>query len=315
GRFPVRGRDRCLLLCFNILARDEGARVRDDGCVPDDERAGLQLEPRLVQRERQPHARHTRRQGMDQYDDDLRAEADPSVHCGRREVLFREYDHGARHQHHGPPELLVHDHPPETLRAQHVDDRAVERPRDVHGFHDGHCGPGRDLRDAAGPDENVSEHRRHREGEGRRPGREVQRCERHLPESPVVRRGQYLVDVQGTLGRFDGSGSTDLAYVGKNGVILDSGYAWDFNGDRATDATGRIVTWTLRKPGNFTINLTVTDSVGWKSVNATMTAIVNDTKGPVPAFDVLDPEKDWGVITSPFERKTIALNASRTTDN
>ena len=133
---------------------------------------------------------------MDQYDDDLRAEADPSVHCGRREVLFREYDHGARHQHHGPPELLVHDHPPETLRAQHVDDRAVERPRDVHGFHDGHCGPGRDLRDAAGPDENVSEHRRHREGEGRRPGREVQRCERHLHELPGVRRGQYLVDIE-----------------------------------------------------------------------------------------------------------------------
>jgi len=46
-----------------------------------------------------------------------------------------------------------------------------------------------------------------------------------------------------------------------------------------------------------------------------MTAIVNDTKGPVPAFDILDPEKDWGVITSPFERKTITLNASRTADD
>src|SRR5436309_1813306 len=115
--------------------------------------------------------------------------------------------------------------------------------------------------------------------------------------------------------RFDGSASTDFAYTGKVGVILDSGYAWDFNGDRVTDATGRIVSWTLQKPGTFTINLTVTDSVGWKSANATMTAIVNDTKGPVTAFDILDPEKDWGVITSPFERKTIALNASRTTDD
>src|SRR2546428_197815 len=46
-----------------------------------------------------------------------------------------------------------------------------------------------------------------------------------------------------------------------------------------------------------------------------MTAIVNDTKGPVPAFDILDPTKDWGTITSPLERKTIALNASRTTDD
>ena len=120
---------------------------------------------------------------------------------------------------------------------------------------------------------------------------------------------------EGTVVRFDGSASTDLAYLGKDGVILDSGYAWDFNGDRQTDATGRIVSWTLQKPGNFTVNLTVTDSVGWKSVNASMTAIVNDTKGPVPAFDILDPEKDWGVITSPFERKTIALNASKTTDD
>jgi hypothetical protein len=131
----------------------------------------------------------------------------------------------------------------------------------------------------------------------------------------AIQNGRTLRVNEGTVVRFDGSASTDLAYVGKNGVILDSGYAWDFNGDRLTDATGRIVTWTLQKPGNFTINLTVTDSVGWKSVNATMTAIVNDTRAPVPAFDILDSTKDWGTITSPFERKMIALNASRTTDD
>ena len=130
-----------------------------------------------------------------------------------------------------------------------------------------------------------------------------------------IANGLTLRVDEGTVVRFDGSASSDFAYTGKVGVILDSGYAWDFNGDRLTDATGRIVSWTLQKPGTFTINLTVTDSVGWKSVNATMTAIVNDTKGPVPAFDILDPDKDWGVITSPFERKTIALNASRTTDD
>jgi len=130
-----------------------------------------------------------------------------------------------------------------------------------------------------------------------------------------IANGLTLRVDEGAVVRFDGSASTDFAYTGKVGVILDSGYAWDFNGDRLTDATGRIVSWTLQKPGTFTINLTVTDSVGWKSANATMTAIVNDTKGPVPAFDILDPDKDWGVITSPFERKTIALNASRTTDN
>src|SRR3989475_125840 len=130
-----------------------------------------------------------------------------------------------------------------------------------------------------------------------------------------IANGLTLRVDEGTVVRFDGSASTDFAYTGKVGVILDSGYAWDFNGDWLTDATGRIVSRTLQKPGTFTINLTVTDSVGWKSANATMTAIVNDTKGPVPAFDILDPEKDWGVITSPFERKTIALNASRTTDD
>ncbi len=130
-----------------------------------------------------------------------------------------------------------------------------------------------------------------------------------------IANGMTLRVDEGTIVKFDGSASTDLAYPGKDGVILDSGYAWDFNGDRITDATGRIVSWTLQKPGNFTVNLTVTDSVGWKSVNATMTAIVNDTKGPVPAFNILDPTKDWGTITSPIERQIIALNASKTTDN
>src|SRR6266545_6054028 len=115
--------------------------------------------------------------------------------------------------------------------------------------------------------------------------------------------------------KFDGGLSTDVAYPGKNGTILDGGYSWDFNGDRIADATGRIVTHTFPKPGNFTVNLTVTDSVGWKSANASMTAIINDTKAPVPAFDILDSSKDWGTITNPMERKTYSFNASRTTDD
>jgi 5-hydroxyisourate hydrolase-like protein (transthyretin family) len=127
--------------------------------------------------------------------------------------------------------------------------------------------------------------------------------------------GTALKVDQGTIVKFDGGLSTDLAYLGKNGVILNSGYAWDFNGDRIVDATGRVVNWTFQKPGNFKVNLTVTDSVGWKSINATINATVNDTKGPVPVFDILDPSKDWATITSPIEQKTIALNASKTTDN
>jgi PKD domain-containing protein len=115
--------------------------------------------------------------------------------------------------------------------------------------------------------------------------------------------------------RFDGGLSTDLAYPGKNGVILNPGYAWDFDGNGTVDATGRNVTHTFDKPGVFRVNLTVTDSVGWKGTNATMTAQVNDTKAPVANFEILDPEKDWAVITTPTEKKTIALNASKTRDN
>jgi len=115
--------------------------------------------------------------------------------------------------------------------------------------------------------------------------------------------------------KFDGGPSTDGAYPGKNTTILDGGFSWDFNGDRIADATGRIVTHTFSKPGNFTVNLTVTDSVGWKSANASMTAIINDTKAPVPAFDILDPSNDWATVTSPKERKTYSFNASRTMDD
>lgn len=115
--------------------------------------------------------------------------------------------------------------------------------------------------------------------------------------------------------RFDGLLSTDIAYPGKPGFILDAGYSWDFDGNRISDRTGRIVNHSFATPGRFTVNLTVTDSVGWKSTNATMIAIVNDTTASVPAFDILDPSREWAVITSPIERRTIALNASRTTDN
>jgi PKD repeat protein len=118
--------------------------------------------------------------------------------------------------------------------------------------------------------------------------------------------------------RFDAGFSTDLAYRGtpdKAGVILSNGYAWDFDGDGITDASTRVVNWTFDTPGQFIVNLTVTDSVGWKSVNATLTAIVNDTTAPEPQFDILDPSREWSITSSLIERKTYAFNASRTTDN
>jgi len=122
---------------------------------------------------------------------------------------------------------------------------------------------------------------------------------------------------QDTPVRFDGGLSTDLAYPGKNGVLPASGFAWDMNGDRITDATGRVVNWTFRKPGNFTVNLTVTDGVGWKGANATMTVIVNDTEAPRPDFDILDPTKDYDIVprTGLIEGRNYTFNASKTTDN
>jgi hypothetical protein len=124
--------------------------------------------------------------------------------------------------------------------------------------------------------------------------------------------GQTLKVDQGTQVRLYGDLSTDLAYPGKNGVILDSGYAWNLSGEKAT---GRTVDWTFRKAGWIYVNLTVTDSVGWKSRNATLKTQVNDTTPPVPQFEILDSTKDWAVITSPLEQRVIALNASKSSDD
>ncbi len=120
---------------------------------------------------------------------------------------------------------------------------------------------------------------------------------------------------QGTIVKFDATLSSDLAYTGKNGVIPNSGYAWDFNGDRITDAVGRIVNWTFSTAGKFTVNLTVTDGVGWKGANASMTVIVNDTTPPKPNFVILDPANEYAPTTTLIEGHNYTFNASTTTDN
>ena len=120
---------------------------------------------------------------------------------------------------------------------------------------------------------------------------------------------------QDTIVRFDGGLSTDLAFPGKSGIILNGGYSWDFNGDRIADAVGRVVNWTFEKPGNFTVNLTVTDSVGWKSPNASLTVVVADTEPPSPSFVILNPLEDYAVTTQLEEKHPYTFNASGTTDN
>src|SRR5438034_9208656 len=90
---------------------------------------------------------------------------------------------------------------------------------------------------------------------------------------------------EGITVRFDGAQSTDLAYLdspNKDGKILDSGYAWAFNGDRVTDKVGRVVHWTLTTPGLLKANLAVTDSADGQGANATLTPEVGARKHAVP---------------------------------
>jgi len=127
--------------------------------------------------------------------------------------------------------------------------------------------------------------------------------------------GTHLHVNQGAVIRFDGGLSTDQAYPGKAGVILNSGYAWDFNQDNITDATGRVANGTFSKPGIFLVNLTVTDAVGNKAANVSLTITVNDTEAPVPEFRILDPTNDYAVAPTQMEGRNYTFNASTTTDN
>jgi len=61
--------------------------------------------------------------------------------------------------------------------------------------------------------------------------------------------------ITGETVQFDGTLSVDF-----DGEIVS--YAWDFDGDGTTDATGPIATYVFREPGTFTVSLTVTDDSG-----------------------------------------------------
>ena len=61
--------------------------------------------------------------------------------------------------------------------------------------------------------------------------------------------------ITGETVQFDGTLSIDF-----DGDIVS--YAWDFDGDGTTDATGPIATYVFREPGTFNVSLTVTDDSG-----------------------------------------------------
>ncbi len=124
--------------------------------------------------------------------------------------------------------------------------------------------------------------------------------------------------------KLDGGFSSDVIYNGSAipGKIFDgvstpqSGYSWDFDGNGIADSFGKAPKHAWDKPGRYTVNLTITDSVGHKSVNATLIVIANDTTKPVPNYAIFDPSDNW--ISPPakmVEGKPYYVNASKSTDN
>jgi PKD repeat protein len=72
---------------------------------------------------------------------------------------------------------------------------------------------------------------------------------------------------------FDGSASRDF-----DGQIVD--YAWDFDADGRTDATGPAAVWVFRASGSYSVSLTVTDDGG---SHDTASYVVELTAPPTPS--------------------------------
>ncbi|MDO8588392.1 MAG: PKD domain-containing protein [Armatimonadota bacterium] len=85
------------------------------------------------------------------------------------------------------------------------------------------------------------------------------RVSRHDPGTPIpVVRADPTVGVSPLTVNFDGSGSSD-----PDGVI--TAYAWDFDNDGLTDATGPAASHVYAVGGTFTPTMTVTDAYGLSS--------------------------------------------------
>jgi len=83
--------------------------------------------------------------------------------------------------------------------------------------------------------------------------------------------------------RFDGSASTD-----RDGTI--SSYAWDFNGDGKTDATGVEATWSFVEAKTHTVTLSVVDSDGTTGTANKDVTVSAAPSGP-PRF-----QQQWGLV-------------------
>ncbi|MFQ5907512.1 MAG: PKD domain-containing protein [Thermoplasmata archaeon] len=116
---------------------------------------------------------------------------------------------------------------------------------------------------------------------------------------------------EGQVVEFFAGNSTDRIHDQMEGVV--SAYRWDFDGDGVVDAAGQSVDWTFDAPGTFTVNLTAVDQAGQESLNATLTAVVEDTSPPEVAFRILD--EDFREVASLVEKVTYFFDGSDTTDN
>ena len=97
---------------------------------------------------------------------------------------------------------------------------------------------------------------------------------------------------------FDASATTDDA------TIANGGFAWDFDGDGSTDATGRQVSHSFSSSGGKTVALRVTDAAG---APATTTRNLTVNASPTAAFNFTPANPDVG--------DTVSLNASASSDD
>ncbi len=111
--------------------------------------------------------------------------------------------------------------------------------------------------------------------------------------------------------KFDSVESTDLMYGSTEGEVKD--WKWDLEGDGIWDRFVSSFTYSYGSPGNYTVNLTVADSVGHWSSNATVDFIVHDISPPSARIILLNDT--YIPTTSAIENKTYYFNASESADN
>ncbi|MDD4308229.1 MAG: PKD domain-containing protein [Thermoplasmata archaeon] len=134
---------------------------------------------------------------------------------------------------------------------------------------------------------------------------------------PIKFSGIKFTDADG-MGSEDivGDNSTDLIATGKDGIIEK--WYWSWGEEEVSDETitkdgSNNITHSYNKPGEYTLNLTVTDVVGRESANATWIINVLDVTAPLTDFNIKD--EDGAVVTEVIENTTFYFNASLTTDN